>query len=107
MAITVKDVNGLDLAFGRIDGLLPKWEDIPAEFKRSSNKWCRIVSQWFFSGLDGAEFKPKPGVNKSKALAHIQACLASWEPAHEHKEAGCAYLMSEFFEDVVVKPAKA
>jgi hypothetical protein len=32
--------------------------------------------------------------------------MSSWEPKHEHKEAGCAYLLSEFFDDVNYKKAK-
>lgn len=108
MPLTVKEVDGVDLAFGpaRINTLLPAWDEIPDEFKRHNNKWVRIVSRWFFQGLKGATFKPKPGVDERKALNHIGACMKSWEPQHEHKEAGCAYLLSEFFEDVILPDGK-
>jgi hypothetical protein len=94
-------VNDADLAFGgdmRI--LLPKYNDIPDEFKDHYNKWAKIVSDWFFGGLKNAKFTPKEGIDKSDALRHIKAIMTSWDPKHEHKEAGCAYLLSEFFEDV-------
>ncbi len=81
--------------------LLPPMKDIPKKFHNMSNKWVRIVSRWFFSGLPkGTEFIPKPGVDKEKALRMLKTCLGSFEPKHEHKEAGVAYMLSEFFEDV-------
>ncbi|MDF2652127.1 MAG: hypothetical protein K0Q73_7932 [Paenibacillus sp.] len=102
------DVNGLDLAFGGdIKKLLPPWEEIPNDFgigKR--NKWNEVVGTWFFRGLKNAQWKPKEGVDTKMALRHIGAILGSWEPKHEHKEAGCAYLLSKFFEDVTYEPAK-
>lgn len=94
-------VTGLDLAFGGdMSKLLPAWKDIPDEFKRHyGNKFVSIIENWFFSGL-GANYgklMPKEGIDKSEALAHIKAVLGSFEPKHEHKTAGCAYLLSQFF----------
>ena len=99
--IAIQDVDGRSMAFsGDMKKLLPAWDDIPTDFKDWNNKWSRIIAQWFFRGLDGATFMPKKGVDQKKALAHIQAILQSWEPKHEHKTAGCAYLLSEWFDDV-------
>ena len=89
---------------GNVDGWLPPYEEIPAEFKKLGNKWAKLVSSWFFNGLDpSTEFHPKSGINKSEAIRHVGRCLRSFEPQHEHKEAGCAYLMSMWFEKVVLK----
>lgn len=89
--------------------LLPKWEDIPDEFKSFSGKWQDVVTAWFFSGVQNCQWKPREGVDTQAALLHVGACMGSFEPKHEHKEAGCAYLLSEFFEDVTyekcVRPA--
>ena len=88
------------MAFGNVKHL-PKYEDIPAEFKRDRNPYARFVSDWFFRGRtkqDLARLTPKPGVDRPKALAAIQAVLASFEPSHEHKEAGAAYLLSQWFD---------
>lgn len=40
----------------------------------------------------------RPGVDRDKALVAIKAALGSFEPKHEHKEAGCAFLLHEWFE---------
>ena len=49
---------------------------------------------------DLATFKAKDGVDNKKAMAAISAILRSFDPKHEHKEAGVAYLFSEWFEEV-------
>jgi len=100
--IPVPDVTGADAAFGSIKHM-PKYENVPEEFKgfNLKSRWVKLVTQWFFKGLSKEEvdaLKPKPGVDKWKALAAVKAIVVSFEPKHEHKEAGCAYLMSEWFE---------
>jgi len=91
---------------GNISDLLPDWDDIPERFKAMNDRWARVVTDWFFRGLKDAKWTPKPGVDEVAALRHVKAVMASWEPKHEHKEAGCAYLLSEFFEDVTYTPGK-
>ena len=100
--IPVPDTKTVDVAFGNISWL-PKWNDIPEEFK---DRNCRtpendLVSTWFFKGLtenDVERLRPRDGVDKEKALAACSACLCSWAPKHEHKEAGVAYLIREWFD---------
>lgn len=102
-------VTGLEMAFGPEGGikkLLPPMSEIPEEFKRDHNPWCSVVSRWFFGGLtkeEVAAWAPKEDIDKDMALRHVKAALGSFEPKHEHKEAGCAYLLSLWFE----APAKA
>ena len=100
--IPVPEVTGLDITFGNIKHL-PKWEDIPEIYKRGNNFWNNLTSQWFFCGLkqeDLATFKPRDGVDNKKAMMALSTILSSFEPKHEHKEAGVAYLLSEWFEEV-------
>lgn len=85
--------------------MMPPYQEIPDEFKRSSNPWARIVSAWFFKGFDTRRLTPKEGIDKQKALCHIRTVLGSWEPKHEHKEAGCAFLLNEWFEPLEAEPA--
>lgn len=100
--LPVPELKDIDVAFGNI-GHLPKYSDIPEEFKRGSTKWNEITSTWFFSGLpQGTDFIPRKDVDGNKALKAIKAILVSWEPKHEHKEAGVAYLLSQWFEDVKI-----
>lgn len=99
--IKVQDVSDVDMAFGgNVKKLVPSYSEIPDEFRRESSKWNKVVSDWFFYGLKDAEWKPKDGVDMQKALRHVKAVMGSWDLKHEHKEAGCAYLLSEFFDDV-------
>lgn len=103
-------VSGLDLAFPAnvIGRLLPPMADIPPEFHRHEDPWVRSARAWFFGGVDLAKSTvvPKPGVDRGAALRHLQAVLGSFEPKHEHKEAGAGYLMSLWFERFDVVPAK-
>lgn len=100
------EVSDLEIAFGGdMKKLLPAWKDIPEEFKNERTKWNKVVSDWFFHGLKNCIWKPKEGIEADKALRHVQAIMSSFEPKHEHKEAGCAYLLSLFFDDVKYEKA--
>lgn len=94
-------VDDIEMAFGgEVNKLLPPYEAIPEQFKRfQGTKWNRLFSAWFFRGLESYCLLPKEGIDESAALRHIRAVMASWEPKHEHKEAGVAYLFSLWFED--------
>lgn len=96
----VKDVTPSDITFGcRAMELMPKYDDIPKEYKHGDTKWNKLFNTWFFRGLSKLSVTAKPGIDKDKALAHIQSIIGSFEPPHEHKAAGVAFLMSEWFED--------
>jgi hypothetical protein len=84
--------------------LLPPMSEIPEEFKRHSNKYVRFVSDWFFKGADATRMRPRTGVDRRRAVRHLKAIMGSWEPKHEHKEAGVAYLLSLWFELDEAKP---
>ena len=90
-----------DAFFGprAIGDWLPAWNDIPEEFLRRKSKWCAVASRWFFEGLPEGYLVAKPGIDGDKALAHLSTVLRSFEPKHEHKEAGAAYLLSLWFEE--------
>lgn len=105
--LAIPELDRVDVAFGNIKHM-PKYETLPADFKRhNGNDYVKAVSSWFFSGakptpdgliIDGMKFSAKPGVDRMKALAAIKAVLGSYEPKHEHKEAACAFMLSEWFE---------
>lgn len=99
--ITIPEISDVDIAFGNIDHL-PDYEEIPDEFKNFNDRygWPGFVSDWFFSGLkqeDLDRIEPKEGVDAKLALRAVSAILRSFLPKHEHKNAGAAYLMSEWF----------
>ena len=104
--LKIPEVTMLDVAFGSnaLD-LMPAMKDIPKDYP-NQQKWIDIMNRWFFEGLKGATFVPKPGGDQKKALATIAAVLRSFAPRHEHKEAAVAYMLSEWFEDVILEPKK-
>jgi hypothetical protein len=106
MSLMPQPVTQADLAFGARDlkKLLPDWDQLPKEFRdrwSSHTGWCGFVSTWFYDGMKGVTMIPKKGIDPDMAMKHIGAILRSWEPSHEHKTAGCAYLLSIWFDDAV------
>ena len=82
---------------------LPLLENIPEEFKSHGNKWCSFVDDMFFRGIaQDTAMHSKPGIDPKVAFAHVDVCLRSYEPKHEHKTAGVAYLLYCFFAKIVV-----
>jgi hypothetical protein len=101
----ITDLNNLEIAFPyKVSHLMPTYEDIPSEFKRWSNKWNRLAQYLFSKGLSKeAQVVQKSGVDVEKAFNQIQAILSSFEPSHEHKLAGVAFLLNEWFEDIQIE----
>jgi len=98
-------VSNLEMAFpATVLHLMPPMENIPEEFQRwNGTKWNKIVGTWFALGLpSGTRFVAKAGIDEDAAKRHLKTVLGSFEPKHEHKEAAVAYLMSLWFEDVMV-----
>jgi hypothetical protein len=86
--------------------LLPAWSDIPDEFKGfPGNAWAQTAERWFFDG-GRVSCTAKPDIDIRHAYRHLDAILRSWDPQHEHKIAGVAYLLSLWFESFEVRPAE-
>ena len=102
MEILPKEVSDVEIAFSsNIDKLLPAHNEIPEEFNDWDNKWSKIASGWFYNGLDGdTEFIAKKGIDAKTAFRHVKVILGSYEPKHEHKMAGAAYLLSLWFKEI-------
>lgn len=91
------DVSKVDVVFGgSVNKILPPYSAIPEEFKRDSNKWCEWQRKWFFSGLDRYPVA-KEGIDLKTAMRNLSCVQGSFEPKHEHKQAGVAYLASLWF----------
>ena len=101
--LDIPELNDVAVAFGDISAL-PAWDDIPEDFRRNwhreSHPWCRIPSKLFFKGGKLSDFglTPKDGVDGGMANRAIRSCLGSWTPSHEHKIAGVAFMLSEWFD---------
>ena len=104
-----QEVTDVELAFpANIARLMPDYEVIPEEFKAwpGKSKWVQLVTDWFYFGLVSLKAVTKQGIDENKALRHIGAILGSYEPSHEHKTAGAAYLLSLWFEDATWQKAR-
>jgi hypothetical protein len=104
-----KEVNNVDLAFGpsNMNEYLPAYDEIPKEFKNEDTKWNKIFNTMFFRGCSkDSSFDCKDGINGETAIKHIYAIMRSFNPKHEHKEAGVAYLMSLWFNNINIVPSK-
>jgi hypothetical protein len=69
-------------------------------------KWNKVQSEWFYNGLpEGTQLVAVEGVDAAQAIGHLKAIQCSFEPKHEHKSAGVAYLMSLWFSDIITPEA--
>lgn len=81
---------------------LPTESDLPPAFRNGNTVWHALIVRWFANGLPAdVQFFGKDGIDAEAAWRHIDACLRSYEPRHQHKVDGCAYLCSCFFKRVV------
>jgi hypothetical protein len=96
--ITIPAMTEAEVIFGTTFGL-PEHSLIPEEFVKSQTKWNRLFNDMFFCGLASLQLVPHEGVDTVKAQRHIKALMKSFDPRHGRKEAGVAYLMSQYFED--------
>lgn len=89
-------ISDVELAFGTTR-FLPEAEEIPVEFNSVNNVYARIVSDIFYgSELPAWDIELEEGVKPEVLNKFIRAHLTSWEPKHERKIAGVAYLLSKF-----------
>lgn len=93
-----KKVSDVTLAFPAsiVGEYLPEMKDIPEEFKKHGNKWAKDVSELFYNG--GTIDNLKSDISKEDATRHMVVMLSSFEPKHEHKIAGAAWLLSMWSE---------
>lgn len=94
-----------------IGTLLPLWDDIPEEFRsdwtgQHGNEWTLFVNRLFGLGwpLD-REVLRRDDVDPEIAYQHLDTILRSYQPKHEHKIAGVAWLMSRWFLEIRPKAA--
>ena len=102
-------ISTVDVITGKdVMKILPAYSDIPQVYKNlySGNQWLRVVEDWMFRGIKNVKWVPKPGVDGEQAVRAVTLCLGSFEPSYEHKVAGCAYLLDQWFEDVTYTPGE-
>lgn len=90
----------LDMVFGADLKDYPPYDAIPEQFRRGNTAANDAVSSLFFRGgkLDDFGLRLKSGVDPNAFYGALKAMLCSFAPKHEHKEAACAWLVSEYTE---------
>ena len=84
-----------------VKSLIPPASTIPAEFWRPSGTWDdALFNGLFFGGCANVRFYPARGIDAELAYRHVTAIMRSWEPKHEHKQAACRYLFTQWFDKV-------
>lgn len=94
----IDEISDTEVAFSTMK-FLPPMEAIPQEFIDGNTKWNRLFRDWFYYGLKSLKVAPKNGIDSQKAIRCLKAHIGSFEPKHEHKDAGVAYMMSLLFEE--------
>lgn len=90
----VSAITDVDQAFGSTK-LLPPFDQIPAEFRQSQNIYHRIASSMFYgTDMPDGEVTIHEGFGQDNMVKCIRAHLCSFEPKHEHKMAGVAFMIS-------------
>ncbi len=96
-----KDVSPAQAAFpAKVLGTyLPEIHEVPDYPQRE--QWEDVVHRWFSKGLDDIGMVSEDDLDREKALQHLSTCMKSYEPKHEHKISGVAWLMSMWYTDVL------
>lgn len=79
---------------------LPSMAEIPEEFKDSQHPAVILVENLVCGRYRGMQvsFKPREGLEAKRVWRHILVCLRSFEPRHERKIAGAAFLVNEWID---------
>lgn len=86
--------------------LAPPADEIPEDFFDPENYWVVVFVDGLHQGFPrNTMFNPKDGVDVNQALRHLRAVVGSGLK-YDEKEAVCAYLMSLWFEDIVIPPRR-
>ena len=78
--------------------LVPPREEIPNEFFKNNNTWSQFVSTLFFEGGSFADLIEHKGIDRKKALRHINTVLQNMALEHNYKIAAAAFLLSSWFD---------
>lgn len=97
--LKAEDVNSIsdaELVFSTAR-LLPKWDDIPDEFKKG-NHYTKFIEKLFY-GSDLPEYELelelRMDITPERLNKCIMAHLKSFSTKHEHKIAGVSFMLNQ------------
>ena len=104
----IPEIDDVDMVFGNADKFLPKWDDLPDEFRKSwsgnANPFCSAASDLFYSGGKigadhGVRWRDSMGPeDRARAVRLTRALLSSFSSKHEHKIAGVGFLFFQWMD---------
>lgn len=100
-----EDLEVMTVAYGldlEQKGLIPKFEDIPYEFKtkrgsKQARRWRDLQETWWSKGLDKGTLIPREGIDVDDAWRHLRAIQGSFAVELLHKASAVAWLASRWF----------
>ena len=98
MTQEVPEVTDAEIAYGTTKAL-PPYDSLPKDYRDERKPSSAAIQRIFFNGGNLADygFTLKEGLDSAKVHRAIRAHLTSWAPKHEHKIAGVAYLIDQWF----------
>lgn len=79
-----------------VGSYLPALSEIPDEFKQEDNEYYKLAQHAFLNNVSIKAEALKEDVDENTANRHLSAVLRSFEPKHEHKLSGVAYLLQNW-----------
>ena len=96
--VSIPEVSDVDIAFpARGDEFTPPWDEIPDEFKKGQTPEVNLFSDLFYGQPSSVTLEPREGVDREKAIRVLRVVMGTYGTKHEHKEAGWAYLVRQWF----------
>ena len=81
-----------------LDASLPARDQIAEEHWSGQSPQSKLVTKWFFEGGDASGLIEREGVNRRVALRTLKILMDSRSLEHNHKLAGVAARIAEWFE---------
>lgn len=81
--------------------VVPRWDDIPKKYRNKYTRWVKVVNTWRERGLLNTRWTPNEGVDTEAALRAVNLVLADPAVPEELKVHGVAYMLGEWFANVV------
>jgi len=99
--LDIPEITDVDIVFGGADEHLPKWADLPDEFRRMRGPFYHAASMLFFNGgeLSDHGLRFRDGVDQTRAIRLLRALLGSYGTKHQHKIGGVGFLLSQWCEE--------
>lgn len=84
-----------------VSDMLPVYAELHADFRTDEHPMCEVANHWFRYGLkQGVKLYPKPEISGEEVFRHLSCCMGSFQPKHEHKIAGVAFLLDLWLEKI-------